>query len=78
MKCSDKRQLEEHHKADTVLAAALVAGDDDLARERVACAGDGVVHDADGTHDLAGLLDLVHEVRRVANHDLRLRGEGCV
>ncbi len=56
------------------MAAALVARDDDLDRGRITGVGDGVAHDANGTHNLARLLDLRGKVRGIADHNTGLRG----
>lgn len=59
----------------TVLAADLVLGNDDLARVAVVRAGERVLEDADGPEHVADDLDLVGEVRRVAEDHLGARLE---
>ena len=77
---SKRSQLPSHQiprewALPTVLAANLVLGNDDLARVGVVGAGNGVLEDADGPEHVADDLDLVGEVRGVAEDHLGARLE---
>ena len=58
---------------NVVATAGLGSGDHDLAGGGVLGVGHGVVHQTDAAHNLARLLHVLLEVRRIANHKARLQ-----